>query len=112
MVECGIEIDYKHQTVKANKIGSTVGIVPESFTIKYRKCSSNRNADFLSRITSPESQHCATTELKVGPSREEIKEHQSNDSVFSEIQHINNRTVPEKSPLFNRWLQLWPQLKI
>ena len=84
-----------------------------SFTIKYRKGSSNRNADSLSRITSPESQHCATTELKVGPSREEIKEHQSNDPVISEIiQHINNRTVPEKSPLFNRWLQLWPQLKI
>ena len=83
------------------------------FTIKYRKGSSNQNADALSRVNTNDFQHCNITELQVGHSIAKLEEQQSKDPIISQIiYYLHNNSLPQKPMPFKRWLQIWSQLQI
>ena len=83
------------------------------FTIKYRKGSSNQNADALSRLPDESS---TVTELVCGPSSEELKYSQQQDPMLHRIvEHLGRSSLPPKGSAWTstrakRWIQLWPQL--
>ena len=90
-----------------------------TFTIQYRSGSQNANADALSRRDySPKTITSALRQISNSEARQQLVEEQRSVPIVNEILHALSRSSEKptgqkwKSPPFNRYRQLWSQLKV